>query len=33
MLNELVGVPLRIFLPIFVPALAVALFLIERWSG
>ncbi len=33
MLNELIGVPLRVFLPIFVPALAAALFLLERWSG
>ncbi|WP_418316983.1 YeeE/YedE thiosulfate transporter family protein [Piscinibacter sakaiensis] len=33
MLNELVGLPLRVFLPIFVAALALALVLIERLAG
>ena len=33
MLNDLIGMPLRVFLPIFVPALAVALWLLERWAG
>lgn len=32
MLNDLIGMPLRVFLPIFVPAMAVALWLLERWS-
>jgi uncharacterized membrane protein YedE/YeeE len=32
MLNDVIGVPLRVFLPIFVPLLAVALWLLEQWS-
>ena len=33
MLNELVGMPLRLFIPLFVPALAVVLFVLERFTG
>ena len=33
MLNELVGVPLRLFIVLFVPVLAVVLFLLERFAG
>ena len=33
MLNDLIGVPLRIFLPIAVPVLVAALWMLERWAG
>ncbi len=32
MLNELLGIPLRVFLPIFVPLLVAALYALERWA-
>ena len=33
MLPDLIGMRLRVFLPIFVPLLVLALFLLERWTG
>lgn len=33
MINDVVGVPLRIYLPIFVPLLVAALCLLEQWAG
>ncbi len=33
MLNDLIGVPLRVFLPSMVMVLGVTLFLLERWTG
>ena len=33
MLPDLIGMRLRVFLPVFVPLLVGALFLLERWTG
>lgn len=33
MLPDLIGMRLNVFLPVFVPVLVGALFLLERWTG